>query len=218
MLIVAAVLIIVPPLVALPLRIRLKVEWGDALYFIVPIALMALLPRLAVRRRAVARLAAATAVLVTLYVAAAPIFAWAIFVTYPGYDAFAPTSELAREVTRLWRERFSTPLPIVAGTFGLAAPVVFYSPDHPRMFADSPDQPRIFAADQPAFSPWIDYPADLRRNGFVGICNNFDPGCDAYLRRLAPDGEALDVTLTREVAGRKATPWIFHLRIARPRP
>jgi len=215
-LVIAAVLMLVPPLVALPLKIRLKIEWGDALYFIVPIALLALVPRIAVRRRAVARMAAAAAILIAVYGTAAPFYAWAKFASYPGYDVYAPTSELAREVTRLWRARFGSPLPIVAGTFDLVAPVAFYSPDHPRMFADSPDAPRIFAADQPQFSPWIDYPADLRRDGFVGICNDFDPDCVAYLARLAPNGEARDVTLTREVFGRKATPWTFHLRIAPP--
>src|SRR5262249_6362973 len=157
------------------------------------------------------------AIIVTaIQLVASPFYAYERFKSYPGYDVFAPTSELAREVTRRWRARFSSPLPIVIATFDIAAPVVFYSPDHPRMFADSPDPPRTFAADQPEFSPWIDYPADLRRLGFVGICDNYDTDCVAYLDRLAPAAEALDVTLTREVAGRTAVPWTFHLRIMRP--
>jgi hypothetical protein len=84
------------------------------------------------------------------------------------------------------------------------------------MFADSPDAPRVFASEQPEFSPWLDYPADLRRYGFVGICYDGDRDCLANLVRLAPDAEQLDVTLAREVAGMRAKPWTFNIRIARP--
>jgi hypothetical protein len=214
--IIAAVIVLVPTLVAIPLKVKLKNEWGDGLFFIVPVALLSLMPWLQVRRRAIARMATIAAVATALQVSVSPFYALATFKDRPGRDAFAPTSGLAREVTRLWRARFSTPLPIVVATFDLAAPVAFYSPDHPRMFADSPDPPRVFAADQPEFSPWIDYPADLRRHGFVGICDDGDAECLDYLARLDPGAEKLDVTLAREVAGLKATPWRFHIRIARP--
>jgi hypothetical protein len=217
LLVITVILVVVPPLVSLPLRIRLKTEWGDALFFIVPITLAALLPWLAVRRRAVVRMAALATAVTAIQLVASPLYALAKFRDYPGYDVYAPTSELAREVTRLWRERFGSRLPIVVSVFDLAAPVVFYSPDHPRMLADSPDPPRVFAADQPEFSPWIDFPGDLDRDGFVGICHAHDDACLDYMTRLDPRAEALDVTLVREVGGLKATPWTFHLRIARPR-
>ena len=215
-LIVAAVLVFAPTLIAIPLHVKLKLEWGDALFFIVPVALLALMPWLVVRRRAVARMAAVAAVATALQVIASPFYARATFRERPDRDTFTPTSELAREVTRLWRARFASPLPIVVATFDLAAPAAFYSPDHPRMFADSPDPPRVFAADQPEFSPWIDYPADLRRLGFVGICYDGDRECLDYLARLDPLAEKLDVTLAREVGGVKAKPWTFNIRIARP--
>jgi hypothetical protein len=85
------------------------------------------------------------------------------------------------------------------------------------MFADSPDPPRVFASDQPQFSPWIDFPADLHRHGFVGICYERDRDCLDNLAKLAPGAENIDVTLVREVAGIKAKPWTFHVRIARPK-
>jgi len=215
-LVVAAVLVFLPTLLAIPLHVRLKIEWGDALFFIVPVALLALMPWLAVRRRAVARMAAVATVATALQVIVSPFYACATFKERPDRDVFAPTSELAREVTRLWRARFPSPLPIVVATFDLAAPVAFYSPDHPRMFADSPDPPRVFASDQPEFSPWIDYPADLRRYGFVGICYDRDKDCLGNLAGLAPNAEQLGVTLAREVAGIRAKPWTFNIRIARP--
>jgi hypothetical protein len=86
------------------------------------------------------------------------------------------------------------------------------------MFADSPDAPRVFASEQPEFSPWIEYPADLDRNGFVGICYDGDQDCLDNLAKLAPDAEKLDVTLAREVAGIRAKRWTFNVRIARPKP
>jgi 4-amino-4-deoxy-L-arabinose transferase-like glycosyltransferase len=215
-LVIAAVLVFASTLAAIPLHVRLKHEWGDALFFIVPGALLALMPWLAVRRRAVARMALVAAVATALQVIVSPFYARATFKERPDRDTFTPTSELAREVTRLWHARFPPPLPIVIATFDLAAPVAFYSPDHPRMFADSPDPPRMFASEQPEFSPWIDFPADLARYGFVGICYEGDKDCLANLARLAPNAEKLDVTLTREVAGLRATPWMFHIRIARP--
>jgi hypothetical protein len=216
-LVIAAVLVLVPTLAAIPLHVKLKIEWGDALFFIVPVALLTLMPWLAVRRRAIARMALVAAVVTALQVIVSPFYARAMFKERPDRDTFTPTSELAREVTRLWRARFSSPLPIVIATFDLAAPAAFYSPDHPRMFADSPDPPRVFAADQPEFSPWIDFPADLRRLGFVGICYDGDKECLDYLARLDPGAEKLDVTLAREVGGIKAKPWTFNIRIARPR-
>ena len=214
--IIAAVLVLVPTLLAIPLHVKLKTEWGDALFFIVPVALLALMPSLAVRRRAVARMATIAAVATALHVIVSPFYALATFKERPDRDVFAPTSELAREVTRLWRARVPSPLPIVVATFDLAAPAAFYSPDHPRMFADSPDPRRVFASEQPEFSPWIDYPADLARHGFVGICYETDKACLDNLARLAPDAEKLDVTLAREAAGIRAKPWPFHVRIARP--
>ncbi len=215
--IIAGVLVLVPTLVAIPLHVRLKHEWGDALFFVVPVALLALMPWLTVRRRAVARMATIAAVATALHLIASPFYALATFKERPERDTYTPTSELAREVTRLWHARFAAPLPIVVATFDLAAPVAFYSPDHPRMFADSPDLPRVFASEQPEFSPWLDFPADLARYGFVGICYETDPDCLDNLASLAPDAEKVHVTLAREVAGIRAKLWTFHIRIARPR-
>jgi 4-amino-4-deoxy-L-arabinose transferase-like glycosyltransferase len=215
--IIAAVLLLVPTLAAIPLHVKLKLEWGDALFFIVPVALLASMPWLAVRRRAVARMALVAAIVTALQLIVSPFYARAIFKERPDRDTYTPTSELADAVTQLWHARFASPLPIVVATFDLAAPVAFYSPDHPRMFADSPDAPRVFASEQPEFSPWLDYPADLQRYGFVGICYENDKDCLDNLAKLAPDAEKLDVTLAREVAGIRAKPWTFNIRIARPK-
>src|SRR5262249_49867261 len=111
-LIIAAVLVFVPTLAAIPLHVKLKDQWGDALFFIVPVALLALMPWLAVRRRAVARIATVAAVATALQMIVSPFYARATFKERPDRDVFAPTSELAREGTRLWRARFPPPLPV----------------------------------------------------------------------------------------------------------
>jgi hypothetical protein len=151
-----------------------------------------------------------------VYLCAAPVYALIMIEQRPDRDVYMPTSELAVAVTRLWHERFSSKLPIVVSAFELAAPITFYSPDHPRMFADSPDLPRVFAAEQPEFSPWIDYPSDLRRDGFIGICLAHDSPCLDYEARLDPEAKKMEITLVREIAGRKARPWTFEVSIARP--
>jgi hypothetical protein len=215
-LVIASVLILGPPLIAIPLRVHLKLEWGDPFFFLVPVALLILMPRLLITRRALTRAAVLAAGACVVYLCVAPVYALIMIEQRPDRDVYMPTSELAVAVTRLWRERFSSPLPIVLSAFELAAPITFYSSDHPRMFADSPDLPRVFAADQPEFSPWIDYPSDLRRNGFVGICLAHDSPCLDYEARLDPEAEKMQVTLQRETAGRKAQPWTFEVSIARP--
>ncbi len=120
--------------------------------------------------------------------------------------SYIPTSELAKEVTRLWRERYGTPLPLVVSKFDLAAPVVFYSPDHPRMYADF----------DPAFSPWIDYPAELRRKGFVGLCREDDRACEVELDKIAPGAERVDLAVSRKFAGTNGRMLKAEVRIARP--
>ena len=215
-LVIAAVLILGPPLIAIPLQVHLKLEWGDPFFFLVPIALLILMPRLLITRRALTRAAALAAGACVVYLCAAPAYALIMIEQRPDRDVYMPTSELAAAVTRLWRERFSSPLPIVASAFELAAPITFYSPDHPRMFADSPDLPRVFAAEQPEFSPWIDFPSDLQRNGFVGICLAHDAPCLDYEARLDPEAEKMQITLVRDIAGHEAQPWTFEISIARP--
>jgi 4-amino-4-deoxy-L-arabinose transferase-like glycosyltransferase len=190
--VIAATLVCVPVLAGILLNVRLKSDWGNSLFSLVPIAMLALAPSLLVTRRAVARAAMiAGAGLVALLVGAA-IYPRVHFKMMPGDEPYRPLAEMAREVTKLWRERFHSPLPIVVSLdFSLAAPVVFYSPDHPRMFADV----------DPAYSPWIDYPTELQRRGFVGICIADQPHCTAYLDGFAPQAERVNLTLVRNFAG-----------------
>ena len=107
---------------------------------------------------------------------------------------------------RLWRTRFNSPLPIVAGGYEFAAYVVFYSLDHPKMYADF----------DPALSSWIDYPGELKRKGFIGACLPYAPDCIAKFNALDPAAETLSGQVTREIGGMKGDTMIYDVRISKP--
>jgi hypothetical protein len=83
--------------------------------------------------------------------------------------------------------------------------VVFYSPDHPKMYADF----------DPALSPWIDYPNELKK-GFVGACATYAPACIASLNALDPAAEKLTVSVTRQLGNVKGDTMIYEVRISKP--
>jgi hypothetical protein len=130
----------------------------------------------------------------------------------PDDGLYRPFSEAAAEITTLWRERFHSSLPIVAGGFEIASPLVFYSPDHPKMFADF----------IPVFSPWINFPDDLIHKGYVGICFDsgtvYDAACRRYFAAFNPNAEQIDIALQRHAYGGATPPLKLHLEIAGPRP
>ena len=207
-LIIAGVLVVGPVVVGLAFNVFLKHDWGNQFFFLVPIAVASLLPQVLVTRRAVARAAMVAAIFMVVLLAGAPVYSWVRFKKEPDDGFYRPYGEAAAEMTRLWRERFHSPLPIVVSGFDIAAHIVFYSPDHPKMYADF----------DPAYSPWIDYPAELRRKGYVGICFADDAACRASLKALNPNAEQLDITVARHMYGLATPPTIFHLEFTGPGP
>jgi hypothetical protein len=202
-LIIAVVLVVLPLVLAFGLSIDLKGDWGFAFFLFVPTALLILFPRLLVTRRAVTAIVTLAAIGMAGLLAAAPVVPLVNFWLKPGFGGHEPISELAAEVTRLWRERYGTPLPVVVSYFDIAAPIVFYSPDHPLMYADF----------LPAFSPWFDYPEGLR-NGFVAVCRADNTACIANANALDPDAERIELALSRTFAGMARQPARFQVRIA----
>jgi len=204
-LVISTVLVFTPPAAALVMGSYLRLDWGNPLFFLVPLTLLVLLPRL-VTRRALARAGmVATAFTLTLLIAA-PIYPWVNYRLRPAGGPHAPYHEIAEELTRVWRARFNTPLPIVVSGYEVAAYVVFYSPDHPKMYADF----------DPALSPWLDYPNELKRKGFIGVCATYAMDCLAKLDALNPAAEKLTVSVTRQIGGVKGDTMIFSLRVSPP--
>lgn len=204
-LLIAAVLILTPPIVALVLGSYLRLDWGNPLFLLLPLALLIIAwPQ--VRRRAVARAGIVATIFTLVLLTAAPIYPWVNYRLRPVGGPHAPYHEIAEELTRLWRARFHSPLQLVVGGYEVAAYVVFYSPDHPKMYADF----------DPALSPWIEYPTELKRKGFVGACAPYAPECIAKLDALDPAAEKLTVSVTRQIGDVKGDTMIYEVRISKP--
>ncbi len=204
-LVVSTVLVFTPPIAALALGSYLRLDWGNPLFFLVPLTVLVMLPRL-VTRRAVARAGMVATVFTLILLIASPVYPWVNYRLRPVGGPHAPYREIAEELTRLWRTRFNSPLPIVVGGYEVAAYVVFYSPDHPKMYADF----------DPALSPWIDYPGELKRKGFVGACVTYATECIAKLNALNPAAEKLEVAVTRQIDSVKGDTMIYEVRISPP--
>jgi hypothetical protein len=204
-LVISSVLVFLAPAAALLMGSYLRLDWGNPLFFLVPLTLLVLVPLL-VQRRAVARAGIVATVFTLILLIASPIYPWVNYRLRPVGGSHAPYHEIAEELTRLWRARFNSPLPIVVGGYELAAYVVFYSPDHPKMYADF----------DPALSSWIDYPGELKRKGFAGACLPYGPDCIAKLDALDPAAERLSVSVTRQIGGVKGDTMIYEVRISKP--
>lgn len=206
-LIITAVLVGGPALAGLMLNVSLKPDWGNPLFFLIPVAVASLLPQLLVTRQAVVKAAWVAAIFAAGLLVGAPGYAWARFRTLPDDGVYQPFIEAAAEITRLWHDRFHSRFPIVVSGFDVAAPIVFYSADHPKMFADF----------DPDYSPWIDYPSELERKGYVGVCFADDANCRANLKFLNPNAQQLDIALERRVYGTMTPPLRLHLEFTGPK-
>jgi len=207
-LIIAAALMGGPALMGLAFNVFLKPDWGNPFFFLVPIAVLSLVPGVLVTRRAVARSVVVAAVFVFALLLGSPLYSWVRYQKELDDGLYRPFPEAALEITRLWHERYHSRLPIVASGFEIAAPIVFYSPDHPKMFSDF----------DPAYAPWIDYPGELKQKGFVGVCFADDAGCRENLKALNPDAEPLELTVHRRMYGIMTPPIKLHLEFTAPSP
>jgi 4-amino-4-deoxy-L-arabinose transferase-like glycosyltransferase len=204
--VIAAVLIGGPVLMGLAFNVFLKPDWGNPFFFLVPVGVLSLLPGVLVTRRAIARAVVVAAIFVVAMLAGSPLFSWVRYQRELDDGLYRPFPEAAVEITRLWHERFHSRLPIVASGFEIAAPIVFYSPDHPKMFSDF----------DPVYAPWIDYPAELKQKGFVGVCFADDAACKANLKALNPDAESLELVVRRRMYGIMTPPMKLHLEFTAP--
>lgn len=185
---------VVPPLAALVFGIYMKTDWGISLFFLVPLALVAI-PALRVTQMALIRLMAIWLVFTLLMLVASPIIA-AQTVRRDG-DAglrFYPKSEFALQLTEAWRARFNTRWAVVAGTTEVGEPMTFYSPDHPAPFTPG----EIWASGLTSLE-------EAMRLGFIGICDTADfrlPECEAWMGRTVPNAERVDITARRYFHGK----------------
>jgi len=203
--IIQIVVAVGPPLGGLILSVYMKTDWGISLFFLTPLTLVAI-PQLRLPSIALFRITAAWLVLTLATLAASPTIAAREITDNPnaafGYGA---RSQLARELTQLWHNRFFSRWSVVAGTTEVGEPMTFYSPDHPAPL--TPGE---------IWSSGLTSLEEAKRLGFIGVCDTTDnrlPECEAWMAKNGKDAEQLAVTTQRFFKGHPgpATTWKIYI-------
>jgi 4-amino-4-deoxy-L-arabinose transferase-like glycosyltransferase len=187
--IIQCIVAIGPPLGGLIFTIYMKTDWGISLFFLTPLALVAI-PRLRVQGMALFHIAAIWLVLSLATLAASPYIATEEMAVNPnGASTYGARSQLARELTEAWHNRFHSRWAVVAGTTEMGEPMTFYSPDHPAPL--TPGE---------LWSSGLTSLDEAKRLGFIGICDTTDgrlPVCEAWMKENGKDAEQLAITTQR---------------------
>jgi 4-amino-4-deoxy-L-arabinose transferase-like glycosyltransferase len=195
-----------PPIGGLMFEVYMKTDWGISLFFLTPLALVAM-PSLRLRAMAVVRLTLIWLLISLATLAAAPAIAIAVLEHGPdNANSYAARSQLARELTEAWHMRFGTRWAVVAGTTEVGEPMTFYSVDHPAPF--TPGE---------LWSSGLTSLEEARRLGFIGICDTTDnrlPTCEAWMKENAPNAEQLVMTTQRFFKGHPgpSTAWKIYIQ------
>jgi len=206
--IIQIIVAIGPPLGGLIFTIYMKTDWGISLFFLTPLALVAM-PRLRIHERALFRITLIWLVLTLATLAAAPAIAEREMEDNPNAaNSYGARSQLARELTQAWRERFGSRWAVVAGTTEVGEPMTFYSPDHPAPF--TPGE---------LWSSGLTSLDEAQRLGFIGICDTTDgrlPACEAWMAQHAKGAEQLVMTTQRFYRGHPGPAINWKIYIAPP--
>src|SRR5437899_5780561 len=194
--IIQIIVAIGPPLGGLIFTIYMKTDWGISLFFLTPLALVAM-PALRIHERALFRITLIWLVLTLATLAAAPTIAEREMEDNPNAaNSYGARSQLARELTQAWHERFGSRWAVVAGTTEVGEPMTFYSSDHPAPF--TPGE---------LWSSGLTSLEEAERLGFIGICDTSDarlPVCEAWMAENGKDAEQLAITTQRFFHGHHA--------------
>jgi len=191
--IIQGVVAIGPPLGGLAFTVYMKTDWGISLFFLTPLALVAL-PWLRITGASLVRLTAIWLVATLVVLMISPSIAEREMIDgAKGAPGYGGRSELARELTSAWHARFPTRWAVVAGTTEVGEPLTFYSPDHPAPL--TPGE---------IWSSGLTSLEEAKRLGFIGVCDTSDgrlPICEAWMTANAPDVERLQMTTQRFFRG-----------------
>jgi 4-amino-4-deoxy-L-arabinose transferase-like glycosyltransferase len=206
--IIQIVVAIGPPLGALIFAVYMKTDWGISLFFLTPLALVAI-PSLRLPKMALFHITAIWLAVTLTALAASPFIATREMADNPnGASGYGARSELARELTQAWQTRFHTRWAVVAGTTEVGEPMTFYSADHPAPF--TPGE---------IWSSGLTSLEEAKRLGFIGICDTSDgrlPVCDAWMVENAANAERLTVTTQRFFHGHPGPAISWKVYIAPP--
>lgn len=197
-----------PPMGALVFSIYMKTDWGISLFFLVPLALVAI-PVLRVQAAALFNIAAIWLVLSVATLAASPWIAAREMAANAGNTAtYGARSELARELTQAWHARFASRWAVVAGTMETIQPMVFYSPDHPSPF--TPNE---------AWASGLTSLDDVKRYGFIGVVDATDerlPKFEKWISETAPNAERVMMSTRRFTHGKAGPAMSWNVYIVPP--
>jgi hypothetical protein len=178
-----AVPLVLPAVVAPFIGAVLTPLWTMSAWFLLPIVLLR--PKAAELTRVAAIRITALVIAITLgALAAAPWLAWRRHVegTKEGREYYR---QISAEITNAWHLGTGVPLRIVMGDLFLASAVTFYSPDHPDSVPGFELGPE---------APWVT-PARLASDGWVAICNADDQNCvDEARHRTAGKSDVQIIT------------------------
>ena len=203
--IIQLVVAIGPPLGGLIFKVYMKTDWGISLFFLTPLALVAI-PALRLPGIALFQIAAIWLVLTLATLAASPFIALREVVDQRNSSAsYTGRSQLARELTQMWHERFHSRWAVVAGTTEVGEPMTFYSSDHPAPF--TPGE---------VWSSGLTSLEEAKRLGFIGVCDTSDsrlPVCEAWMAENAENAEQLAVNTRRFFHGHPgpSTTWKVYI-------
>ncbi|MFB9262763.1 glycosyltransferase family 39 protein [Bradyrhizobium erythrophlei] len=203
--IIQAIVAIGPPLGALAFTVYIKTDWGIPLFFLVPLALVAI-PRVRVPLMALFTITAIWLVITIVMLFAAPSIArQEMASSHNGASTYFARSELARELTGTWHSKFHSRWAVVAARTDISEPMTFYSPDHPAAITPNEVSSGLISLD------------DAKRLGFIGVCDTTDPiflkPCEAWMAEHARDAEPLVMTTQRFFGGHPGplTVWKVYL-------
>jgi 4-amino-4-deoxy-L-arabinose transferase-like glycosyltransferase len=197
-----------PPIGGLIFAVYMKTDWGISLFFLVPLALVAI-PALRLPGIALFNITAIWLGITLVTLMASPSIAVHEMASNPnGSSGYGARSQLARELTEEWQARFHSRWPVVAGTTEIGEPMTFYSPDHPAPFTPG----EIWSSGLTSFE-------EAKRLGFIGICDTTDarlPVCDAWMLANATNAEQLSITTQRFFRGHPGPSILWKIYIAPP--
>lgn len=206
--IVQIIVAVGPALGALAFSIYMKTDWGISLFFLVPLALVAI-PPLRVQSATLFNIVAIWLVLSVATLAASPWIAAREMAANAGNTAtYGARSDLARELTQAWHARFASRWAVVAGTMESIQPMVFYSPDHPAAFTPLE-----------AWDSGLTSPDAVKRYGFIGVFDPADgrlPAFEKWVSEVAPNAERIVMTTRRFTHGKAGPSMSWNVYVAPP--
>lgn len=191
---IAIILAFVPQFVAPLFHITVKSDWGIPLFFLVPLALVAI-PALRVPQMALIRLMLIWAGFTFIMLVISPIIAAQTVRQHgPAGASFAPRSEFALQLTEAWRARFNRRWAVVVASTEAGTPMTFYSPDHPATF--TPGE---------LWGSGLSSLEEAKQRGFIGICDTTDfrlAACEAWMAANTEGAENISITARRYFHGK----------------